>query len=246
MPDGPKGIAATLVECGLMPCAPFYPTLAVTIRVLKLFRTSHLRCPHLSIQSFVKGLSDLHGVPYRHYLSQQFTTCYDLYLQIREEVQRRIYTSLNHNMGNWRLRNACPACTYKLEGEEALIFDMLVTMDGNNSLKRILRKEAPLLDDTREATSQKLASIESPDSRKVYGDYYLTRDRVDQWAQNRVEGAINTGAVTDTPCASRWTNMAADITSRMWAIFDETGIFLALCRHGFVLVVADMVRSGEL
>jgi hypothetical protein len=32
----------------------------------------------------------------------------------------------------------------------------------------------------------------------------------------------------------------------MWGIFDETGIFLALCRHGFVLVLADMVRSGEL
>jgi Kyakuja-Dileera-Zisupton transposase len=40
--------------------------------------------------------------------------------------------------------------------------------------------------------------------------------------------------------------MINEITARMWGIFDETGIFLALCRHGFVLVVADMVRSGEL
>jgi hypothetical protein len=32
----------------------------------------------------------------------------------------------------------------------------------------------------------------------------------------------------------------------MWGIFDETGIFLALCRHGFSLVIADMVWSGEL
>ena len=39
--------------------------------------------------------------------------------------------------------------------------------------------------------------------------------------------------------------MINDITAKMWGIFDETGIFLALCRHGFVLVVADMVRSGE-
>lgn len=28
--------------------------------------------------------------------------------------------------------------------------------------------------------------------------------------------------------------------------FDETGVFLALCQHGFVLVLADMVQSGEL
>ena len=48
------------------------------------------------------------------------------------------------------------------------------------------------------------------------------------------------------PCADRWKNMKEDITRKMWGIFDETGIFLALCRHGFSLVIADMVRSGEL
>jgi hypothetical protein len=40
--------------------------------------------------------------------------------------------------------------------------------------------------------------------------------------------------------------MINEITARMWGIFNETGIFLALCRHGFVLVVADMIQSGEL
>lgn len=40
--------------------------------------------------------------------------------------------------------------------------------------------------------------------------------------------------------------MKDEVTSRMWGVFDETGIFLALCRHGFVLLVADMVKSGEL
>jgi len=34
-------------------------------------------------------------------------------------------------------------------------------------------------------------------------------------------------------------------TARMWSVFDETGIFMAVCRHGFSLVIADMVRSGE-
>lgn len=40
--------------------------------------------------------------------------------------------------------------------------------------------------------------------------------------------------------------MMDERASKMWSIFDESGIFLALCRHGFVLLVADMVRSGEL
>jgi hypothetical protein len=40
--------------------------------------------------------------------------------------------------------------------------------------------------------------------------------------------------------------MKSHITSRIRGVFDETGIFLALCRHGFVLLVADMVQSGEM
>lgn len=47
------------------------------------------------------------------------------------------------------------------------------------------------------------------------------------------------------PCAERWKNMIDEITNRMWGIFDETGVFVVFCRHGFALVVADMVRSGE-
>ena len=47
-------------------------------------------------------------------------------------------------------------------------------------------------------------------------------------------------------CADRWKNMKDDAVKRVWAIFNETGIFLALCHHGFALVIADMVQSGEL
>lgn len=32
----------------------------------------------------------------------------------------------------------------------------------------------------------------------------------------------------------------------MFAVFDESGIFIAACRHRFVLLACDMVRSGEL
>ncbi|KIM59696.1 hypothetical protein SCLCIDRAFT_27102 [Scleroderma citrinum Foug A] len=49
----------------------------------------------------------------------------------------------------------------------------------------------------------------------------------------------------DNPCAGRWKNMKDQHTVRMWSIFDETGIFIAVCRHGFSLVIADMVRSSE-
>lgn len=50
----------------------------------------------------------------------------------------------------------------------------------------------------------------------------------------------------DAECQERWKNMSEELTAKMWGIFDETGVFLALCRHGFVLLVADMIKSGEL
>ncbi|EKM48880.1 uncharacterized protein PHACADRAFT_59495, partial [Phanerochaete carnosa HHB-10118-sp] len=33
---------------------------------------------------------------------------------------------------------------------------------------------------------------------------------------------------------------------KMWKIFKETGIFVAACRHGFMLWIIDMMHSGEL
>ena len=39
--------------------------------------------------------------------------------------------------------------------------------------------------------------------------------------------------------------MTEELTNHMWGIFDKTGVFMAFCRHGFTLVITDMVRSGE-
>jgi hypothetical protein len=153
-------------------------------------------------------------------------------------------------------------CTYKLEGEDAMIFEMLVTMDGNDSLKRVLRREKvasemgePVLGRSRERV----------DNRDAGDGYYLQRERVERWVRDRVadrlpmEPTVSACPVRsyiacctkisqgeDNPCADRWKNMINDVTSKMWGIFDETGIFLALCHHGFVLVLADMIKSGEL
>lgn len=50
--------------------------------------------------------------------------------------------ALRRDSKDWRLCHVCPSCTYKLESEEKLKFSMLYTMDGNDSLKRIQRREA--------------------------------------------------------------------------------------------------------
>lgn len=74
--------------------------------------------------------------PYRPYLNAQFSAAYDIYLEILHRVKQRHRAALNHDTLNWRMLNSCPACFYKLEDEPVLEFDWLVSIDGNNSLKR--------------------------------------------------------------------------------------------------------------
>lgn len=255
-------VGCSFIRQGLVPCSPIRPTMSFTTRVLELYRVAHLRCPRLSIQPFAKSLSDIHGIPFKRHLSRQFSSAFDLYLDIRLRVFKNVQTALGREAEDWRLRNACPPCTYKLHNEPSLMISMLTTMDGNDSAKRILRQKttAAAVDGEEPGPS---VSCERVDSRDGTGGYFLDREAVDAWAKESVQGMLGQGVGSGggdsggggdgngiagdyNPCADRWKNMVNDITAKMWGIFDETGIFLALCRHGFVLIVADMVRSGEL
>jgi hypothetical protein len=96
---------------------------------------------------------------------------------------------------NWGLSHACPACTYKLEGESNLIFKMLVTMDSNDSLKCILHCQplgSPVEGEPELEGPQVGDSRELPDHRKVGGDYLLSREKVDQWAKAILEEMLPT------------------------------------------------------
>jgi len=39
--------------------------------------------------------------------------------------------------------------------------------------------------------------------------------------------------------------MKDSATQKMWNVFDESGVFIVVCQHGFCLLIADMVQSGE-
>ncbi|KAJ6461948.1 hypothetical protein C8R47DRAFT_1180494 [Mycena vitilis] len=240
-----------LVGQGLIPCSPFKPTLVVAARVLEMYRLAKLRCPQLGVQSWMKALSDMHGVPFKPYSAQQFTTCFDVYLDILSTVEGRVKAALGRDGEDWRLKNCCPACTYKLEGEAKLIFDMLAAMDGNDSLKRIWRLDGGVNESG--AGTRGASERQDPRAKTAGGDYFLDRERVDRWAKDRWKEWAASVNPLESPepqdgseCKERWKNLSEKVTAKMWGIFDETGVFLALCRHGFVLLVADMVRSGEL
>ncbi|KIK38831.1 hypothetical protein CY34DRAFT_25499 [Suillus luteus UH-Slu-Lm8-n1] len=126
----------TLIYYGYIGCSPMYPAVAISLQTLAAYRQSHRTCPCFSIQVQCKTLCFLHDIPYRPYLKTQFTAAYDIYLEILHCVNTRLRWVLSQDTPNWCLLNSCPACFYKLEDEPALDFEWLVSIDGNNSLKR--------------------------------------------------------------------------------------------------------------
>ncbi|KAF8132147.1 hypothetical protein K438DRAFT_1694684, partial [Mycena galopus ATCC 62051] len=248
--QGDRNLAAAYIRHGLVPATPHLTNVAITIRSLEVFRVTQLRCPRLGLQPFVRALCDLHGVPPRSYLTVQFSVAFDVYLAIRAEVDKRVRGALGRNTPNWRLKNACPACMYKLEGEQPIPLPFLTTFDGNNSLKRFWRRQREVM--RSDGTSSPRGTKEQLDDRVAPGDYYLPRAEVDQWAKEGLDEMLkdfSPGSVEEdegSGCAERWQNMKENVTARAYGIYDETGFFPCLCRHSFVLVVVDMVKSGEL
>ncbi|KAG1850257.1 hypothetical protein C8R48DRAFT_750142 [Suillus tomentosus] len=77
----------------------------------------------------------------------------------------------------------------------------------------------------------------------VESNYLLPRDFIDTFAhdippQDGVITADNQPEAENpitTDCSKNWKAAAGDEKKRMWGIFGETGIFVAVCRHGFLL-----------
>lgn len=89
--------------------------------------------------------------------------------------------ALGRQDSDWRLKNVCPACMYKLKGEAQLIFDMLWAKDGNDSLKRRIRRGP------KNEEGEAGPSIERIDTRTVGGDIYLSREEVNKWDKELLE-----------------------------------------------------------
>jgi hypothetical protein len=47
-------------------------------------------------------------------------------------------------------------------------------------------------------------------------------------------------------CVERWRSAGPEARKKMFALFAISGIFLAVCHHGHLLAICDMIRSGEL
>ncbi|KAG1895322.1 uncharacterized protein F5891DRAFT_960402 [Suillus fuscotomentosus] len=237
----------TLIYYGYIGCAPMYPSVAISLRTLAAYRQSHRTCPRFSIQSQCKTLCYLHDIPYRPYLKMQFSAAYDVFLEILHRINQRLRQALKRDTVNWRMLNTCPACFYKLDDEPALDFEWLVSIDGNNSLKRW--------------DSSIYGTTARSDSRTARSDYWIHADAVDKFENEVKSRQVSTDLRNDDDwedeptdpdhpgaftCVNRWRNAGPDSCKKMFAVFQESGIFIASCRHRFVLLACDMIRSGEL
>ncbi|KAF8209228.1 hypothetical protein K438DRAFT_1960955 [Mycena galopus ATCC 62051] len=213
-------IMSTYMCQGLIPVAPFFPSTVITIRTLEVFRTLSLRCPHLGIQAFVRTMCDLDGTVLRPSLPKQFSIAFNAYLTIRAAVDNCVKAALGHNTPDWRLKNACPACLYKLEGEADIPLPFLATINGNNSLKHFWRRERDT--DLADGMTAPGASKERQDNWWAGGDYYLPRDEVDKWAKEGLDELMKEfvpGSDLEDEgdsCTKQWQNMREEVTSRVY------------------------------
>ncbi|KAI5984618.1 hypothetical protein EDD15DRAFT_2201177 [Pisolithus albus] len=218
-------------------------------QILEIAGTSSLissasrACPRFSIQAQCKTLCHLHNMPYRPHLSQQLTQAFDAYLEIIHRIDQKIQVALNRNAREWRLRNECPACFYRVEDEPALTFDWFVSIDGNNSLKRW--------------DMAVYGTVPRADRRTPRSTYWLSNEEVDKFKYEvkARQCREDTGTAyrhksirhpKEFNCVDRWRNAKADVRKKTFDVFEESGIFIATCRHRFILLACDMIKSGEL
>ncbi|KAJ6580659.1 hypothetical protein B0H19DRAFT_1060400 [Mycena capillaripes] len=224
------------VRHGWMPVAALYPTVVISLHALEVF---------------VRTLCNIHGVVPHPWLASQCLVALNIYHAICMVVDKYVEVALGRNAPDWHLKNTCPLCLYKLEGEPSLDLPLLFTMDGNNSLMRLeTRKKDRVLED---GTTAPGALKELLHDHTAPGDYYLSRVEVDRWSKEGLEDLMKgftpdaaEGDDEEDGRTERWQNMKAEVTVCAWGMYNETGIFPALCRHRFILVVVDMVRSSEL
>ncbi|KAH9899139.1 hypothetical protein C8Q73DRAFT_639779 [Cubamyces lactineus] len=257
-----QSAAEALVRCGYLSNSPMNPSLAISLKTLELFRCLKLVKASFSAEAFAKLVCYQYHVPYRPYYRNAIADAFDVYLTIQRLVSQRVMGALGRDLPDWRARHGCPACAYTLDDEDPGVFSRIICMDANNSLKRTGALGKRAIGDTRQFTSDYFLP---PEFVNRYANEVKSRQNQpapnpppdqsdsDDEAHHNPAATDGEGDPTDgsgdllpTPCAKHWKAAQAEERKHMWSIFDETGIFACACRHGLVLWIADMIRSGEL
>ncbi|KAH9913734.1 uncharacterized protein B0H18DRAFT_1108583 [Fomitopsis serialis] len=197
-----------------------------------------------SVEVFTKLLCRYYQVPFQRRIHIKIADVFEIYLTIMREVDKRVQAAVGRDSPNWCVLYGCPPCGYKLDNEPNMRWSRMLCVDGNNSLKRLAALSTRKVGDARVFHN---SNYYIPDA---FVNRFTGKIRPQQ-PQPEANGADEEGDPTDgvtdvSLCTTNWKAAAADNKKKSWAMFDETGIFTTACRHGFVLWLIDMVRSGEL
>ncbi|KAF6756492.1 hypothetical protein DFP72DRAFT_1066840 [Ephemerocybe angulata] len=241
-----------LVEAGFMGNSPLSPSLAISLKTLDLFKIIRQRRPSFSFEAFAKVLCDLYQRPYNRRWRIALADAFDVFLSMKRVVDERVAGALGRLSANWRVLNACPCCTYELQGEKQLVWRIQMALDGNNSAKRVSNSFRQT-GDTRVFLSSywidepEVDKFKLEDIRTKGPEVPTLRDTV--WDEEGDEGSVEDATVDKksevTDCVKNWKAAQVDSKKRAMDMFDETGWFVCGCRHGLILWAADMVRTGE-
>ncbi|KAF8309317.1 uncharacterized protein EI90DRAFT_3140792 [Cantharellus anzutake] len=135
MPRDPGEASPTfaLLCAGYIPATPINPTVAISICSLELLHCLMRTSPSFSIQSFTRLLADLHCVVYQPYLRTQVSLAFEAYYAIITRVNAFVKHVMAHDTPDYRLKNSCPACHYKLHDEPKLSETMFEGIAGSGA-----------------------------------------------------------------------------------------------------------------
>ncbi|CAK5271113.1 unnamed protein product, partial [Mycena citricolor] len=108
-------------------------------------------------------------------------------------------------------------------------------------MSELQRKKAPSSATECDAGDQ-LPDVNPPTEAETDHDEevaWLNVNELDETNVQKLEESVSV-------CVDRWKAAGPEARKKMFALFAVSGIFLAVCRHGHVLIMCDMIRSGEL
>ena len=123
---------AALIKNGYLGNTPVTPSLAISLKTLELFRRIRLRKSSFSVEAFVKVVCDLYAirthsswgpstpadiahfqVPYHRRYRSSLSDAFEIYVIILRSIERRVAQELGRDSPDWRVKHACPPCTYE-------------------------------------------------------------------------------------------------------------------------------------
>ncbi|KAJ7853298.1 hypothetical protein B0H14DRAFT_2354415, partial [Mycena olivaceomarginata] len=250
----------TLLQHGYIGASPEKVSTAFPVRLFEVYRQIHRVCPRYSLGSLSTTLTNVHENPRRSALAEQLSVAYDAYLEITREVDARAHQAMGRD-ATWYIRHVCTPCLYKTENEPHLRFSWMGCMDGNNSLKLVdaTFRAGNTRPDNRTST---LFRWLTPEQVDVFKDEVINSQKVHptQFGETPDEDGdvawLNVNELSGTEseelakclntCVERWKAAGPEARKKMFALFAVSGIFLTVCRHGHVVIMCDMIRSGEL